>query len=236
MNITDAIAATYLKATGKTTTVPAAKKSQIIGLLNFYQRNWSKEKDVDWASLYDPSFSIGTVTATDRFDLDTSTVRKLSDLEGDTVTILHTDGVGYTEYDILPANKLKGKYFGPQKTSYTGHYCARIGSELVFNHKFTTDDAEFGGDIQVPCYTYAVDIVSTALDDDVQVDDADWLVTRAAAEYVRNDITRRQRYPELLTEANEMMDRMKDDQEGQITEINMPWTPPSGIGNDSAWS
>lgn len=236
MTITEAVADAWLKATGKTTTLTTGTKyERIIGLLDFYQRRWSREIGIDWASLYNPAFSLGTVTATDSFDIDTSTVRKLSDREGDTVRIVWSDGVGYTDYDIVPHDKIKDYFYGANKESYSGFVCTRMGGQLVFNHEFVSTDPQFGGEIFIPCYVYADQITSTnPNNEEVQVDDPDWLTTRVAAEYVRNDIVRRQRYPELLAEANEMMQRMKDDEESQIVQVDRPWSPASGLGD--GWS
>lgn len=239
MTINECLQGVYLRAVGKATP-PASgstKYNRIIGLMDFFQRRWGRENEIDWNSLYNPAFSLGRVTATDTFDLDTSTVRSLSKREGDTVRIVASDGVSYTEYDIVDANKLKDYSYGVNKESPMGNYCARIGSTLVFNHKFTADDTQFGGEIFIPMYAFPDAITAdNANDNEIQVDDPDWLIARCAAEYVRNDITRRQRFPELLTEANTIMDRMKDDNEGQVDTIDAPWTPFSGIGNDSAWS
>lgn len=237
MTVADAITGTYLRAVGKATApaTTSAKYARIVGLLDYFQRQWGREPGVDWASLYDPAFSIGNVTATDTFDLDTSSIRKLSSREGDVVRIVHSDGTGYTDYTIVDANKLKDYYAGANKESYSGFYCAKMGNELVFNHRFTTDDSQFGGEIFVPIYAFSDPITADNPDsDEVQVDDPDWLITRAAAEYCRNDITRRQRYPELLTEANNIMQRMKDDNDGQIDTVDTPWTP--GAGANDTWS
>lgn len=230
MTITEAVAAIYLIATGKTSTLTSGTKyDRIINLMDFFQRRWSRENGIDWNSLYNPLYSIGTVTATDSFDLDTSNVRHLSNRQGDTVRINWTDGVGYTEYDLVDANKLKDYSFGVSKQSPLGWYCAQIGSQLVFNHTFTSSDPQYGGTIYVPAYVYPDAITSTNPNtDEVQVDDPDWLVARVAAEYVRNDIVRRQRYPELLSEANEIMQRMKDDNDGQLDTVDKPWRPFSG--------
>lgn len=237
MTINESISDVYLKGTGKATAPSTSKRNKILGLLDFYQRRWSRENGVDWNSLYDPNFSLGNVTATDTYDLDTSSIRKLSDREGDTVRIVWTDGVGYTEFDIVDANSLKDYYYGNNKESYTGRVCAQIGSTLVFNHSFTTDDAEFGGEILVPTYTFPDPITDDNPDsDEVQVDDPDWLVLRCAAEYVRTDITRQGQYSNLLSEANEAMQRMIDDNGSQIDLVIRPWAPPSGLRGDGAWS
>lgn len=235
MTVQEAINATYLKATGKSTSLTSGSHyTKILALLDFYQRAWAREPGVDWNSLYDPAFSLGTVTATDAFDLDTSTIRKLSDREGDVVRIMWDDGTGYTDYTIVDHRVLKDYYAGQNKESSFGNYCARIGSQLVFNNKFSTSDNEYGGEIQVPCYLYPDAISSSTLSDDVQVNDPDWLVTRCAAEYVRTDITRQGQYGNLLAEANEKMGRMKDDENAQINDVDRPWTPFSGL-QDGAW-
>ena len=238
ITISEFVADSYLKATGKTTALTSGTKyNRLIALGDFYQRRWAREPGVDWNSLYNPAYSLGTVTTTDSFDIDTSTVRNLSDREGDSVRIVWSDGVGYTDYDIIAHDKLKDHSWGVNKESTSGFVCARIANQLVFNHEFTATDNQIGGEIFVPCYIFPDEITSTNTStNEVQVDDPDWLVTRVAAEYARNDITRRQRYPELLAEANEMMARMKDDNEGQITEVDRPWAPLSGIGTDGAWS
>lgn len=236
MTTTEFITATYLRSTGKATP-PAAgtsKYNRILDLGNFFIDEWANQLGVDWASLYDPAVSLGTVTATDSFDIDTSTIRKLSDREGDTVRIVWSNGVGYTDYDLVSADTLKDHSYGVSKQSPLGSYATRIGGQLVFNHTFTSSDSQFGGEIFVPAYVFPDKLVSD--DDEVPVDIPNWLVARTAAEFCRNDITRRSRYPELLTEANEILQRMKDDQEGQIVMVNRPWSTPGGIGTDSAWS
>lgn len=227
--ISEAVADVYLKATGKTTTPSASKRARIVGLLDFYQRRWAREPGIDWNSLYNPAFSLGAVSATDTFDLDTSSIRKLSDREGDVVRIMWSNGTGYTDYDLINADTLKDYFAGQTKQSPSGSYATRIGNTLVFNHTFTSSNPQFGGDIQVPAYVFPDEINDdNPTTDEIQVDDADWLITRVAAEYVRNDITRQGQYPALLAEANEMMQRMKDDADGQVTPVNMPWTPFSG--------
>lgn len=236
MTITEAISDVYLRATGKPTAPSAGtrKYNQIVALLDFYQRRWAREPGINWNSLYDPAFSIGNVTATDTFDLDVSTIRSLSNREGDAVRIVWTDGVGYSDYSILAHDALSGYSYGVNRQGPIGSYVARVGNTLVFNHTFTSSDSQFGGEIFIPSYIFPDEITATSPDsNEVQVDDPDWLVTRVAAEYVRNDITRRQRYPELLAEANEIMGRMIDDNDGQISRVDTPWEPFTG--SNDAW-
>lgn len=237
MTIQEAVAETWLLATGKTNTLTTGTKyARIIGLLDYFQRRWGRQVGVDWNSLYNPAVSLGTVTATDSFDIDTSTVRKLSAREGDSVRIVWDDGTSYTDYDLVAHDKLKDYSWGVNKESVSGHVAARVGNQLVFNHEFTSNDSQFGGEIFVPAYVFPDPITSTnTSSEEVQVDDPSWLTTRAAAEYCRNDITRRSRYPELKQDAQEIMQRMLDDNEGQIVDVDRPWSPLSNTSSD-AWS
>lgn len=237
MTITEAVAETWLLATGKTNVLTTGTKyTRIIGLLDYFQRGWARTPGIDWNSLYNEALSLGTVTATDSFDIDSSSIRKLSDRQGDTVRIVWSDGVGYTDYDLISHDKLKDFYYGVNKESPTGFVAAQIGNQLVFNHTFTTTDSQYGGEIFVPGYAYPDSITSTnTSSEEVEVDDPSWLTTQAAAEYCRNDITRRSRYPELQRNADKIMERMKDDDGGQIDEVDRPWSPFSGFSND-AWS
>src|SRR5450755_4437289 len=131
MTITEFVAATYLRATGKTVTlaVGSTKYNEIVGLGNFYQRRWSREPGIDWVSLYNPAVSLGPITNTDTYDIDTSTIRKLSNFEGDPVRIMWTDGTGYTDYDIIPPDTMKNYFAGQNKEDPIGNVCAQIGNQ-----------------------------------------------------------------------------------------------------------
>jgi hypothetical protein len=235
MTASELVQATYLRTARKTTTLltTSAKYAQILALGNYWQRRWAQERGTDWHSLYNPALSIGKVTATDSFDLDSS-IRKLSEREGDVVRILWSDGVGYTDYDIIQRDKLKDTYWGQTKNSPNGFYCTQMGDQLVFNDTFASTDKQFGGDIRVPAYVFTDTLVNPT--DEVQVDDPDWLVAMVSADYCRSTITLRDQYPILLAEANDIMTRMREDNVGQVDNVDMPWTPLSGIGADSAWS
>lgn len=215
MNTTQFVVATLLKATGKVATVSAGdtKWNKVVGIGNYNIDSWQDEPDTDWDSLYDPAYSIGTVTATDTFDLDDE-VRKICDTRGDSIRIYHTDGIKYTDFSTVNPTKLK-QYVN-------GNYCAKIGRTLKFNRGFTSDDPEFGGDIQVPVYLYAAHLENA--NSIVPVDKPNWLVAVTAAEYVRNDTTRQNQYPNLIAEANQLMTRMKADNNNlQEDQIDRPW-------------
>lgn len=216
MTLSELVSAVVLKATGKTSTLAAgdAKWEKIRQIANQYISQWQNTTGVDWASLYERARVIGTVSATDAFDLDDD-IRQLSHQRGDVVQLVQSDGQVF-DYDIVHADKLK-------TYDESARVCAKIGRQLVFRVPFTASSAAFGASIQVPIYTFA-DSLTTA-NDEVPVDIPQWLVLMTAAEYVRNDITKQNQYPNLVAEANALLDRMVDDNDGQVNDVPIQWSP-----------
>jgi len=211
LTTTQLVAAVILKASGETSEAVSGDSDWLktLGIANQCIDDFSNEPNVDWNSLYDPEYSIGTVSATASYDLDLDTIRKISDAPHDLVRIDHLNGQ-YTNYQVVPAESLK-RYYTGNKASSVGYYCAQIGNTLVFNHAFISTDAQFGGDIKIPVYLYPEHLVGDS--DTVPVDIPNWLVYAAAAEWTRNDVTKQNLYPGLLSQANAIMQRMKDDNE-----------------------
>lgn len=211
MTLSQFIQKAYLKATGKPTAPSSGTKkyNQLNNLGSYYTEVWQDEPGVDWSSLYD-FFPSGTVTATDTFALDED-IRKVSQQMGDTIKIVHTDD-NESYYRLVNPERL-------QENRYN-KVCAVIGRNLVFASAFTADDPQFGGTIVVPGYGYA-----TFPSDDVTsipVDIPEWLVTIVAAEYVRTDNTRLNQYPNLVAEANVLMQKMKENNGSRIDEVYRP--------------
>lgn len=177
---------------------------------------WAREEGVDWNSLYEPNYVVGTVSTANSYDLDDE-IRTLSKQEGDYVRV-QRGTYQYTEYTLTDATRLKDDH-------RHGNYCAQIGRSLVFNQPFQATAAEIGGTILVPAYLHPEPLVADS--DDVSVTDPDWLVLVTAAEYIRNDITRQSQYGNLIAEANTRMTRMKQDNDSQDTSIV---TGPSVLG------
>jgi hypothetical protein len=219
--LSELIAAAYLKATGEISVLTSSDDDwkKLVALANFYIDNWQNEPGVDWASLYDPAVNIGTVTATDTFDLDDS-IRSISNQVGDYVRINHLNSTTYTNYQTVEPKRLKYYAYGA--------YCARVGKTLKFNRAFTSTDPQFGGTINVPSNLFA-DHLSKA-NDVVPVDDPNWLVLMCAAEYVRNDITRAQNYPDIVAEAVDVMKYMKKANNSQVEEV-----PRSPVARGMEW-
>ncbi len=221
MTTTELVAGILLKATGKATTVTQGdtKWNKVVGIANLLIGQWESEPGVDWDSLYDNAYSLGAVTATDTFAIDTDDVRKISQERGDYIRIVHTDG-NYTDYELVKGDRLK---------AYTeGNYCARIGDNLVFNNAFASTDPQYGGTIYVPKYGFATRLSDAS--SVVPVDDPNWLLVMGAAEYTRTDITRQNQYPNLVAEGNQLMIKMKENNSAQVDTV-----PSSFMAAGATW-
>lgn len=202
----------HWRATGKPTAPSSGSKkyNQIVLSGKYYTRQLSTEPGVDWASRYDYRNS-GTISATDTFELDDE-ILKVSQQEGDVVRILHTDGVTETEYELVPIDRLRENRYNK--------VVAVNGRNLMFSSPFTSTDPEFGGTLVVPGYgEFEWPESDTG---EIDVDDPDWLVDMCAAEFVRNDITRKAEYPNLLGSASERLRKMKENNGQGVDEIYRP--------------
>lgn len=214
MTTSDFVAAVYLKATGEVSTLASTDTdyTKIVQIGNMQIDAWANEEDSDWETLYDPAVNIGTVTATDTYDLDSS-INRISNQGDDWVQITHTDGTTVTNYRTVPAKRLKVY----QQSG--GNYCARIGNTLKFNKVFSATDPEYGGTITVPAYLYPSHLVKAT--DLVPVDNPQWLVTITAAQWVQTDVTLAQNYPSLVAEANALMTAMKQANNSQENTVDL---------------
>lgn len=215
---------------GSALTVDSTKYTKILGLLNLYKDVWAQEPGVQWNSIRSLTSLAATVSATDTYALPTAVINgtaKLSTQEGDFVRILHTDGVSESDYTLIQDSKL---YNGGQSINNpSGDYVARRGSSLVFPVAFTASSAQFGGTIKVPIYTTPADMVTSTSDptDTVEVDDPYWVIFMAAAEYIRNDVTKQNQYANLIAQAVNSMNAMKENNETQLEEVFMGTLGPA---------
>lgn len=199
----------------------STKWLRIVAQGNFYLQQFARERGVNWNRYYNSALPVvGTVTATDTFAIP-ATVRKISQEEGDVLRITHTDGV-VSEYTFIPHDRLKHYP--------TGNYVSKIGSNLVFNSAFTSDSPQFGGTITFPVYGFPT---AFSLDsDELDIDDPNWLVYVVAADRVKNDVTRKDLRADLISQANEAMQAMKDDNLSQLEEVNRTWNPTGHVTDD----
>jgi hypothetical protein len=218
MTLATLIERAYVLASGKATApgTTTNKYLRLKSLANICQDMWQNEPDVDWSSLYETVTLSGTVTATDTFDLGTS-IRKISNRDGDYVKIVCTDGQE-VYFDLIKPERLL-------EYSRNGiNACAKVGNDLKFAIPFTADSHEFGGVIKVPAYGYVSTLTNTT--DLVQVDNPLWLCYMVAAEYCRTDTTLNYRTDDLVARANQEMTAMKQNQESAV---NQPIMYPLGL-------
>lgn len=198
MKAIDLVGAVILKATGKKRQLQPGdtKYERIFGTANQYIQTWQSEPNVDWSSLYDPNYIIGNISDSNSYPIDTDEIGKISDVPGDVVCIWK-DNVAY-EYVVIAPEQLK-KYRG-------SNACAQIGDTLRFAKTFTPESPEYGGQIEVPVYVRAELLKGPS--SKVPVDDPMWLVFMCAADYVRNDTMLQDQYSTILAEANQLMQKM----------------------------
>lgn len=241
MLVDTAIQKVYLFATGKNElpTVDSTKYTKILGLLNAYKDVWAQEPGVQWKSTRSLTALADAVSATDTYALPTAVIggtAKFSTQEGDFVRIIYSAGTKETEWTIVEDSKLYRD--GPSVNNAgdvginTSGNCARRGSNLVFDVPFTASSVEFGGTIYVPVYTTPADMVSSTSDptDTVEVDDPYWIIFMAAAEYVRNDVTKQNQYGNLVAQALNSMEAMKENNEAQVESSYIPGQLGSAMG------
>lgn len=230
MTVTEAVARTYLLATGKTSALAegSTKYEKILSLFNLFTESWAGEAGVDWKSLRLTANVTGTVTATDTFAIPT-TLAKVSQTRGDFVRIVHAGGTVESDYTVVPIERLYDD--GSKLQGAGGFRVAVSGANLVFDTAFTATSPQFGGTIQVPGYKVPAELDAGA--DELEVDDPNWLCFITAAEYVRNDITRVQQYGNLVAQANNAMEGMVQDNNSQTEQVTAIWSPGNGTGGET---
>lgn len=212
MSTDELVANVILKATGELSTASFGDDdySKVLQLANLNIDKWAKEDN--WTSLYD-SVEIGTVTATDTFDLD-DTIRVVSGDPDDPVEILTTGGQKVYFQTVAPSDLKKYS---------SGNYCARVGQSIKFNRVFKSTDIEYGGTIIVPAYLYAEHL--TTANSTVPVDDPSWLVAMTAADWVQLDATLAQNRPDFIAEANDLMTSMQRHNRPQVRTLTLSPLP-----------
>lgn len=223
MTLQELINAVMLKATGKPTILASnnTKWEKIRGIANYYQQAWLNEPGQHWNSRYDRARQIGTISNNDEYELDDD-ITEISTAKGDDIYVLTA------EDEKIPFQLVN---YDDLKNYPSGNYCAKLGQTLVFNARFAEDDPCYGGRLYAPVYTTIEDLESA--DDDVSVDDPEWLVTMVAAEYIRNDIVKQNQYGNLIAEANNLMTSMiRNNRAGQVRHIRGGWRNGGGLNYD----
>lgn len=199
-----AIQKAYLHANRKATPPNAGstKHDALLAIADSMQKMWPAEHD--WASLYSLA-EVGTVTATDTFELDDE-IDHLNRDADDPVRI--TLGTQTKTYKLVsPAQLYKYR---------NSDVCAQVGRNLVFPQAFDSTSSVFGGTIYAPATLAVEDITSE--NQDVQVDRPMWLAYMMAAEFARNDTVKQGQYENLLAMAESELTKMIEDNDGTVNE------------------
>lgn len=210
--ITKAFAHANRKGTAPAQGTP--KYNVLTTIADSMQKLWADESGEDWDSLYQLTTLPTVVSATDTFAYDPS-IKYLSQKADDYVKLVSPDGTQVKRYNVIRGNQLD--LYRYQNAA------AEIGRNLKFSQPFTSTSPELGYSIIVPNYTFVNDLANPT--DLVQVDSPMWLAYMTAAEYVRNDSVRAAQYNNLLTLADEIMQKMKDANGGQLDAVTTEWAP-----------
>jgi hypothetical protein len=201
---------------------PAAgtnKYNALLAIVDSMQRLWVEEPNVEWNSLYSKVTLAATLSSsTDTYALDTS-IQYLSKKPEDYIFL--TNGTTTTEVKVVRPDQL-----------YRYRYenaAAQIGRNLKFSQTYPATDSKIGYSIVVPAYTFPNDIAAGS--DPVVVDRPMWLAYMVAAEFARNDSVKSAQYNNLLTLANEVMQKMKEDNQGTQESLSLSFTV-----NGETWS
>lgn len=214
MNVTTFVKRAHLKASGKVKTLAVTdpKYIRILLLANMYQEEWQNEPGVDWESTYD-YVSTGTVSATDSYPIDTDTILKISQKEFDDIKIVNSDDQVWYYKRVAPSDFTKRQ---------AHNVCTVRAGNLVFSRAFTATDPQFGATIYIPAYQKLEEL--SGANDDILVDDPEWLLTMVAAEIVRNDVVKQNQYPNLIAQAQNLMQKMKENNDGVNDGVDMEET------------
>lgn len=224
MTLQEIINAVMLKATGKPTILVASdmKWEKVRGIANYYQQAWANEPGQHWNSLYNRAKLVGTITEGDDEYALPNDVADISTAKGDNIYILTSEGEK-VKYQLVDYDDLKNHTHG--------RFCAKIGNKLVFNDSFASGDPCLGGEIHAPVYVKVSNM--TNAEDETAVDIPEWLVTMAAAEYIRNDIVKQNQYGNLIAEANNLMNSMiRNNRAGQVRHIRGSFRNGGGLDYD----
>lgn len=104
------------------------------------------------------------------------------------------------------------------------------GKILNFTDTIEATDERVGGDILMPGFYSPIDL--TAFDDDVLIDDPNWLVMATAADIAFSDVTYEDKYADLVGMANDLYSKMKSaNRKGTITSPRQVKTSVQRIGS-----
>lgn len=210
MEIQDVIAQAYLKAKGKAAPLATTSTTYIkfLALANMIQKTLIREPGIQWDWTYD-RLSQGVITS-DRITIDDSIYAIHRD-EQDPVIITTPNSTQETYWRYVQPGEFK-KY-------RNFNVCTLIGDELIFSKTFTSSDSQYNGSVTVPAHITPDDFVQPT--DTVLIPDPTWLAYMMAAEFVRNTVTKQNQLGNIVGEANNLLEGMKDRNSGSIAQMDL---------------
>lgn len=205
--------------------VGSTKWNRVVGIGNFYLRQFAKEKGIQWGMFYTPEFSLGTVTAGLKEVALDDDIYDISRQFEDPLRIKHSGSDNETHFTFVNPQEL-------QRYKH-GDYCAKLGRFVRFNRTFTADNPEIGGEIVVP--VHVIPDPFSKEKEEIPAEIGEWLVLATAADRVKNDVTRRNLRQDLVSQANQAMLSIQEKNEGQLSEVSTPWNPTSHLTDDWNW-
>ena len=187
-----------------------------LSIINRKKDEWAYDPNENWSSLFAVrTLADPVVAGTQTYDLDRDFMRPSDDVfvEVGPKTITH-------------------KLVEPQLRD-TGDVFI-TGKILNFTDTIEATDERVGGDILMPGFYSPIDL--TAFDDDVLIDDPNWLAVAVAAELAFSDVTYEDKYSDLVGTANDLYTKMKSaNRKGTITSPRAIRTSVNRIGNSGEW-
>ena len=187
-----------------------------LSVINRKKDEWAYDPNENWSSLFAVrTLADPVVAGTQTYDLDRDFMRPSDDVfvEVGPKTITH-------------------KLVEPQLRD-TGDVFI-TGKILNFTDTIEATDERVGGDILMPGFYSPIDL--TAFDDDVLIDDPNWLAVAVAAELAFSDVTYEDKYSDLVGMANDLYLKMKSaNRKGTITSPRAIRTSVNRIGDSGEW-
>jgi len=183
-----------------------------LSVINRKKDEWAYDPNENWSSL----FAVRTLAdpiaaATQSYNLDSDFMRPSDDV-----------------FVEVGPKKIKHRLVEPQLRDSGDVFIT--GKILNFTDTIEATDERVGGDILMPGFYSPIDL--TAFDDDVLIDDPNWLVMAVAADIAFSDVTYEDKYADLVGMANDLYSKMKSaNRKGTITSPRQVKTSVQRIGS-----
>ncbi len=206
MTLSEAINYAFMEATGKVRDLVDGdpKYNKLRKIANLMCNQWENELGVEWQSRRETAY-IGDV------DLSETIYR----LPKNALKLARKNGARI----IIEKNGQKW-FFGVEEPRFTGW-------QLDFEGLFTEEMA--GGEIRIPVIKRLPELIGG--DQQVEIDNPNWLIFMMAAEFARNDLMKSGQYGNLIAYAQSLMETMKSRNE-ELYSSDVDFMNYGGIFND----